>query len=106
MALAWVAIFGIVFVLIAFRHDFASLGQRLRTEVTGAPVVEGRTVRIPISDDGHFWATGSVNGQEVRFLVDSGASTTTVSQRTARAAGLQTGMRVESVETANGTVQM
>lgn len=106
MALAWVAIFGAVFVLVVFRHEFGAIGQRLRSEITGEPMVAGRTVRIPISEDGHFWVNASLNGHNVRFLVDSGASTTTVSQSVAAAAGLATGIRSEPVETANGVVIM
>lgn len=106
MAVAWLGIFGAVFVLVAFRHEFGDIGQRLRAELTGEPMVAGQTVRIPISEDGHFWANASLNGQDVRFLVDSGASTTTVSQSVAAAAGLETGVRSEPVETANGTVVM
>lgn len=106
MAVAWLGIFGVVFVLVAFRHEFGDIGQRLRAELTGEPMVAGQTVRIPISEDGHFWANASLNGRDVRFLVDSGASTTTVSQSVAAAAGLETGVRSEPVETANGTVVM
>lgn len=106
MAVAWLGIFGAVFVLVAFRHEFGDIGQRLRAELIGEPMVAGQTVRIPISEDGHFWANASLNGQDVRFLVDSGASTTTVSQSVAAAAGLETGVRLEPVETANGTVVM
>jgi aspartyl protease family protein len=106
MAVAWIGIFGAMFVLVAFRHDFAAIGQRLRAELTGEPMVAGLTVRIPISEDGHYWANGSLNGHEVRFLVDSGASTTTVSRAVAAAAGLETGIRSEQVETANGIVVM
>lgn len=106
MAVAWIGIFGAVFVLVAFRHEFSTIGQRLRAELTGEPMVAGLTVRIPISDDGHFWVDGSVNGQDVRFLIDSGASTTTVSQNVAAAAGLETGIRSEQVSTANGIVVM
>jgi aspartyl protease family protein len=47
-----------------------------------------------------------VNGHAARFLVDSGASITTVSQATADAAALRRGMQVAQVETANGTVSM
>lgn len=106
MAVAWIGIFGAVFVLVVFRHDFSAIGQRLRAELTGEPMVAGLTVRIPISDDGHFWVNGTVNGQDVRFLVDSGASTTTVSQAVAASAGLEAGIRSEQVDTANGTVVM
>lgn len=105
MALAWVAIFGVAFILFAFRDDFSTLGQRLRSEATGAPMAVGEELRIPISGDGHFWVEASVNGHSTRFLVDSGASVTTVSAATARAAGLEVGAPVP-VRTANGVVTM
>ena len=57
MALAWVAIFGVGFLLFSFRSEFSSIGQRLRAEATGTPIQEGEALRIPISDDGHFWVT-------------------------------------------------
>jgi aspartyl protease family protein len=106
MAIAWVAIFGIGFAIFAFRNDFSAMGQRLRSEATGRPIVEGEEVRIPLADDGHFWVDAELNGQETRFLVDSGASITTVSAATARAANLKTDMRVAMVQTANGVVRM
>lgn len=106
MVLAWVAIFGIGFALFAFRDDFRTLGNRLRAEATGAPIADGKELRIPIAEDGHFWVEASVNGHEAPFLVDSGASVTTISREIADTAGIETGMRVALVETANGTVQM
>ena len=108
MLLAWIAIFGVAFALFAFRDDFSSLGQRLKDEAVGAAAVEssGGELRIPLSSDGHFWVDAEVNGTPVRFLVDSGASVTTISRKIADSAGMETGMRVEMVETANGTVQM
>lgn len=106
MALAWVAVFAVGFILFAFRDVLSSLGQRLRAEATGEPMVSRGEIRVPVSDDGHFWVDARLNGRETRFLVDSGASITTVSAETARAAGLQPGMRVAMVETANGVVRM
>ncbi len=47
----------------------------------------------------------SVWGEPARFLVDSGASVTTISADTARAAGVQPGFRVP-VNTANGRIAM
>nr|WP_237220007.1 TIGR02281 family clan AA aspartic protease [Sphingomonas arenae] len=57
-------------------------------------------------EDGHFWVEAQINGQDVRFLVDSGATTTTISRSVADAAGIQTGMRADIVSTANGTIAM
>lgn len=102
MALAWVAIFGVAFVLFSFRSEFTSIGQRLRAEATGTPIEEGREVRIPIGDDGHYWAWAKLNGHDVRFMVDSGASVTTVSRATAQAAGVPIGTERTIVNTANG----
>ena len=102
MLLAWVAIFGVGFVLFAFRSEFSSLGQRLRAEATGTPIEQGAVVRIPVSEDGHYWAWAKLNGKDVRFMVDSGASITTVSRNTAEAAGMTIGSEKSIVSTANG----
>lgn len=106
MLLAWVVIFGVAFALFTFRDEFSAFGSRLRAEATGAPVEAGEELRIAMRDDGHFWVTASVNGRDASFLVDSGASITTISPTVAAAAGIARGMRVARVETANGSVQM
>ena len=106
MALAWVVIFGAAFVIFSFRSEFMSIGSRLKAEAIGAPIQAGEELRIPMADDGHFWVEASVNGHSVPFLVDSGASVTTISRETADDAGIETGMRVALVDTANGTVEM
>ncbi len=106
MALAWVAIFGGAFVLLAFRSEFSELGSRLRAEATGSPLVEGEALRIPIGQDGHFWVEAKLNGHDVRFMVDSGATVTTVSRDTAEEAALAIGSDRTRVSTANGTVWM
>lgn len=106
MLLAWVAIFGVAFALFTFRGEFSAFGAKLKAEATGTPIEVGEELRIAMRDDGHFWVTGSVNGQDAPFLVDSGASVTTISPKLAADAGVTTGMRVATVETANGTVRM
>ena len=105
MALVWIAVFAGIFAIFAFRSDFSAFGQRLRAELTGTPIASGETLRIPISEDGHFWVTAELNGHPVGLLVDSGASITTIGGETARTAGIAPGYRVP-VETANGTVDM
>ena len=106
MAAAWVAIFAVGFVIFSFRSEFMAVGSRLKAEAIGTPIQAGEELRIPMAEDGHFWVEASVNGHEAPFLVDSGASFTTISRQTADQAGVETGMRVALVETANGTVQM
>ena len=106
MAAAWIGIFAAGFIIFSFRSEFMAVGSRLRAEAVGTPIQAGEELRIPMAEDGHFWVDASVNGLEAPFLVDSGASFTTISRETADRAGVVTGMRVAMVETANGTVQM
>jgi aspartyl protease family protein len=102
MALIWVGIFGLFFVIFAFRSDFTKFGQRLKAEAFGSAIADGPEVRIPIGEDGHFWVDAMVNGHAGRFLVDSGASTTTISRELAQLAGVpDTGQHIV-VDTANG----
>ena len=106
MLLAWVAIFGVAFLIFAFRGEFSSLGQRIRAEATGAPIQDGEAVRIPIGEDGHFYVDAKLNGRDVRFMVDSGASVTTISRNEAKAAGMEIGTRRAVVNTANGATSV
>ena len=105
MALAWVAIFAIGFALFSFRSEFSALGDRLYASATGGPVeLEGGELRVDMAEDGHFWVTGRVNGESVRFLVDTGASVTTLSAETAAKAGIVPSGRRTAVNTANGQI--
>ena len=107
MALAWVAIFGAGFVLFTFRDDLGLLAQRLKTEATGEPIVAGREVRIPMAIDGHFWVDGKINGTPVKFLVDSGATVTTIDRATALRAGTTVSdTRDQMVRTGNGFIKV
>ena len=106
MAAIWVGIFGLVFLVLAFRGEFKSLGSRLKAEAVGTPIQKGEELRIPMAEDGHFWVDATVNGREVPFMIDSGASVTTISRETADQTGIETGYRIAEVETANGSVIM
>lgn len=107
MALAWIAIFAGGFVLFTFRDDLGWVAQRLRAEATGAPVERGETIRIPMAIDGHFWVTGVINGHNVKFLVDSGATMTTIGSDTAQRAGVAVNPgRDQLVRTGNGIVRV
>jgi aspartyl protease family protein len=107
MALAWIVIFAAGFVLFTFRDDFGYLAQRLKAEATGSPVTEGKVTRIPMAIDGHFWVNAKLNGQDVKFLVDSGATMTTIDRGTANAAGVKVSARPdEYVRTGNGIIRV
>ena len=107
MALAWIAIFGAGFILFTFRDNLGWVAQRLKAEAVGTPVQEGVETRIPMAIDGHFWVNAKVNGHDVKFLVDSGATTTTIDRRTAQALGVQISARRDQyVRTGNGIVRV
>ena len=106
-ALAWVAIFAAGFVLFTFRDNLGWVAQRLRAEAVGTPVKQGRETRIPMAIDGHFWVTAKLNGRDVKFLVDSGATTTTIDLDTAKAAGVKVSARRDQyVRTGNGIIRV
>ena len=107
MALAWVVIFAAGFVLFTFRDNFGWVAQRLRAEAVGTPVQEGGETRIPMSIDGHFWVEATINGHPTKFLVDSGATTTTIDRQTANAAGIEVSTRRDRyVRTGNGVIRV
>lgn len=107
MALTWVAIFAAGFVLFTFRDNFGWVAQRLKAEAIGSPVQEGAETRIPMAIDGHFWVEAEVNGEKVKFLVDSGATMTTIDRETARRAGVTVSPRADQiVRTGNGIIRV
>ena len=107
MMIAWIAIFGAGFILFTFRDNLEWVGQRLKAEALGTPVVDGRTVRIPMAIDGHFWVHATLNGVPAKFLVDSGATVTTVGSSLAAQARLASGEeRDQLVRTGNGIVRV
>lgn len=105
MALAWVAIFAIGFVIFTFRDDMANAGRRVMAELGPGQASEGETLRVRKSADGHFWVTARVNGNEERFLIDSGASISALSVGAARRSGVERdGGFAMVLQTANGPV--
>jgi aspartyl protease family protein len=109
MLLAWLLIFAAAFVAFTLKDDFLALGHRAVAELQGDNVIEtkGGEIRIRRADDGHFWINGEVNGKPVRFLVDSGATITTLSRETAaRVAIAPSDSFGVMVGTANGTTMV
>lgn len=88
-------------------------GQRQTLQVGEAPVSVGRgaapsagAARIVLTADarGHFLPSGQINGREVQFMVDTGASQVVLSEADARRINLpfEQGQQVR-VSTANGS---
>jgi aspartyl protease family protein len=64
----------------------------------------GSDIVIPRSRDGHYYVEGSINGQPVTFMVDTGASTVSVDTRTAQTSGMPRGYSA-TFNTASGETQ-
>ncbi len=71
-----------------------------------AQLVDDRTIALRQADDGHFYARVRVNGTEIRFMVDTGATNLVLSQQDARRIGLAMDSLnyVLPTNTANGRV--
>lgn len=69
--------------------------------------VSGREMRVRMSPDGHFWVRARIDGVERPLLIDSGATITALSARTAREAGIKLGKGLFPIllNTANGTIR-
>jgi aspartyl protease family protein len=79
-------------------------GQNPNRNITGAVNEAGvREIILERSRDGHYWATGRINGQSVEFLLDTGASDVSVPEQVARRLGLERGIPL-TYSTANGNI--
>lgn len=118
MALLWVAIFAALLGLFKFAQDSGYLSGRWAEEGgVAAPDVspatmpralaEGQRLRIPVAADGHYWVEGRINGTPARFLIDSGATITALSETSARASALNYDVGAPGIimSTANGRIE-
>ena len=106
-AAGWLVVFAAGFILFTFRDDLGFVTQRLRAEATGEPVQQGKAMRIPMAVDGHFWVEATVNGEKIKFLIDSGATMTTIGSPTAARARLRVSPKADQlVRTGAGVIRM
>ena len=101
-AMAWVLIFIGVIAVVGLWDD-------IRTTVRpslGTVTDEGR-IEVPRARDGHFYLTLEINGTNVEFMVDTGASQVVMTEADARRVGIDTDdlAYVGRAMTANGEVR-
>ena len=98
-------VWALIFVMVVIAYGFRDV---LRRELFPAAMVQtsGGTIELRRGSDGHFQATLEVNGEPVRFLVDTGASGIVLSRRDAEKIGLDPdGLAyLGTAQTANGRV--
>lgn len=107
-AVMWALIFAVALGAYTFRYEFQSVGARLLGELvpgTAEVLDGGGTVVVRRAFNGSFEVNGSVNGTDVRFVFDTGASAIVLSASDAERAGLDPGRLryTVPVQTANGT---
>jgi aspartyl protease family protein len=91
--------------LAAYRADKsdAALAMAKRPQL----MVRGSGTAIPVDADGHYWVEALINGKPADFLIDTGATFTSLTGENARALGIEPtpGGMPASFDTANGTAQ-
>lgn len=106
-AAIWLVVLALMALGVAYRGEFEGVAQHLRIAFSdGTPVASGgHEMVVPPDSNGGFVVIGIVNGQRVRFMVDTGASETVLSPDDARRVGADLSqLRFDSMsETANGT---
>ena len=98
---SWILIFAVVIVAAALWDD-------IRSDVPQQAVVtDAGAIAIPRAGDGHYYLTAEVDGERVRFMVDTGATDIVLSRDDAARVGIDTRDLVFSgrAGTANGEVR-
>jgi aspartyl protease family protein len=103
----WLGIGALILTVYTLREDFMQIGERVTGEVMPFQASENANGGLVLkrAQDGHFHIEVRVNGEPIRFLVDTGASIVTLSEDDARRAGYDPSTLDYTLQfsTANGT---
>jgi len=109
----WSALALLLIILYSYREEISGIAHRVAGELappghslTVRSSQEGEhAVRVRRRPDGHFAVRGTVNGQPLTLLVDTGASTVVMKPADAARAGIDTRTLsyTAAIHTANGT---
>lgn len=99
-AMAW----GMIFV--AAMAGYGLWGDIRSSIMPVQAVVEGGRIEVPRADDGHYYLTLKIDGQEIEFLADTGATNVVLSDRDAKKLGIDPeGLAyLGEADTANGVI--
>ena len=88
-AAIWLALAGILAIGYSYRFELTDLVNRLGGEIVpyAAVTTEDGAVRVRAHRDGHFYIDSRVNGADVRFLIDTGATIVALSPEDAERIG-------------------
>ena len=100
------AIWGLIFLGVITAYSFR---DTLSTQLfpRRAEIVDARTVALRRARDGHFYANMNINGKQVEFIIDTGATDMVLSDRDAARVGIDrtTLSFLGRANTANGVVR-
>ena len=101
-ALVWGLIFVGVIAAVGLWGDIRNTVRPSQTLITGDNRIE-----LPRAADGHYYLLAEVNGEPVRFVVDTGASDIVLTRNDAETAGLPVDdlVYIGRANTANGVVR-
>ena len=100
-AMAWVMIFLGAILAVAVWEDVRDVVAPRQAALSGG------TVSVPRGPDGHFHLTAQINGRDVDFLVDTGATDIVLSREDAVRVGLPDDLPfLGTARTANGTTRI
>ena len=101
--LRWVMVLAIALGIYSFGENLVEPFRTTQTVNTSQGVIE-----LPREADGHYYLAAKINGAQIRFVVDTGATGIVLSQSDAARVGLASEQLayIHSANTANGVVRI
>ncbi len=107
-AAIWLILFCILIVMYSYRHQFEDIKNRLVGELLPSHGNENSngSVTFKVAQDGHYHILAKINGVQIEFLVDTGASDVVITHEIAKRIGINTNnLQYNKIySTANGTI--
>lgn len=106
--LIWLGIGLVLLVGYSFKSELFVIKERLIQQLlpSSPHVMNDESVTFQANDKGHFFIDAKINGTEIHFLVDSGASVVVLTRQDAERAGISVNELdfTQPTQTANGLV--
>lgn len=106
---AWVAIGFVLLAVYAYQSELKAVGRRTLAVLlpSQGQSLDERTLVFTRASDRHFWIDATVDGQPIRFLLDTGASSVMLTRRDAERLGFDPHRLVfrQEFQTANGATR-
>lgn len=86
----WFVIAIVLLGLYSYRYEFSDFKTRIASELnpSKAQLNQDGKIIINISQDGHFYTNAKINGVDVRFMIDTGASDIAINLADAKRIGI------------------